>query len=96
MKNFFSFFEILSFYQNKLNLEKQTRYYFFLEFSSTNFKKLARIIMPYVPVKEMAYKFFIRHRKKVVFDRWICQLKLSMPQFLNEIKEFENQFDEMI
>jgi hypothetical protein len=51
------------------------------------FKKLARIIMPYIPVEDMVYKVFMSYEDAKLQQSWIAEMKSAMPQFSNKIDE---------
>jgi hypothetical protein len=44
-------------------------------------KKFFRIIMPYIPCKNMINKVCIRHLDSKLQQRWISELKTALPQF---------------
>jgi hypothetical protein len=65
-----------------------SRHYFRLWFGTEELKKWLRIIMPHLPVASMLYKVIIVYKDSLFQQRWISELKLTLPQFENEIDEF--------
>lgn len=49
--------------------------YYLIRFSSTELKKFFRIILPYLPVKEMIYKILLIYNNPDFQQRWISEIK---------------------
>ena len=70
--------------------EKKNPIYYRLYLDNTNLRKLFEIIMPFLEVKEMLFKFAIRYKRKHDQERWISTMKVAMPRFQLEIDNWYN------
>jgi hypothetical protein len=59
-----------------------------IKLSTTELKKLLKIIMPFVPCANMVYKVCLRYADSKLQQRWISEVKKALPQFVAEIDLF--------
>lgn len=59
-------------------------------FNTLQLKKFLLLIMPYVKVSSMLYKFFIVYNDESLQERWISEMLQKMPDFREEIISLAN------
>lgn len=75
------------------DLRLQENNYYRLWFSTEQLKSFLRIILPYVPCKEMFYKVLLTYKDLQLQERWISEVERGCPQ---DLKPFlTSSFEEM-
>lgn len=68
----------------------QRRYYRLYLFSRVELEKLLRIILPFIPVKEMLYKVLILYKDSNLQERWISEIVEKTSFDVEEVNEIVN------
>jgi hypothetical protein len=74
--------------------EPRKKLYYALNFHTANAEKLIELIIPFIPVKQMIYKTFLKFNDSKTNARWRSFLASHyVPRFFNSIEEFETFMD---
>nr|QQY84798.1 putative site-specific DNA endonuclease [Chaetophora lobata] len=66
------------------------KYYYRLYFSGENCRKIVELVTPFIPIKSMIYKTFLRYNDFELDLRWRSFLiKNYVPRFFNSARELE-------
>ena len=75
------------------DLRLQENHYYRLCFSTEQLKSFLRIVLPYVPCKEMFYKVLLTYKDLQLQERWISEVERGCPQDLKPL--LTSSFEEM-
>lgn len=70
--------------------KKAKKSYNYLQFNTSNLKKLLKLIMPYIPIKSMVYKTLIIYKDKKLQKDWISTMrKYYNPKLYTMLLKFQ-------
>lgn len=77
-------YKIKSQVQSYFSKETHKRYYY-IYIQPLALKRLLCLMLPFVPCRQMLYKFFLVYKDPIKQQHWITVMKKAVPQFSSEI-----------